>query len=336
MNADNLPNLEPSPIRVNRAHEFRRRCSAWVAVLVAVVPAAAFGQAGTARPKDDSTKVIARGKGLTVSLGAYQRYLVARFGTVFVSDMIYELLLERECARLGLAKHARERAAKLAAEEPAVPGLPVAQSRRLRARNHLHRLRVAALVQKFRDPNEKQLRHEFDVQFGVDGRRVVIRQIQVSLIATRRQLERARKRPASDTEVATKAKQRIDALRAELDAGASFTKLLAKSDDPTTRTLLQSPRFRDQAGFVPNYNYQRFGVAFAEAVRKLAPGEVSQPVRSSYGWHIIELVSRKTTKFEDVREQLVHRYRDAPVRIDEDKNLRERLFRRYEVELDVR
>ena len=33
--------------------------------------------------------------------------------------------------------------------------------------------------------------------------------------------------------------------------------------------------------------------AFEEALKKLKPGEISQPFRSHYGWHIIELLSRR-------------------------------------------
>ena len=51
---------------------------------------------------------------------------------------------------------------------------------------------------------------------------------------------------------------------------------------------------------------------FEEAAFALAPGELSEPVRSSYGWHLIKVTSvqgsRRAT-FEEVRDQVLAQYR---------------------------
>lgn len=47
--------------------------------------------------------------------------------------------------------------------------------------------------------------------------------------------------------------------------------------------------------------------AFQTAAEKLAVGEVSQPVKSTFGWHVIKILERKSDKqksFDEVKEQI--------------------------------
>jgi foldase protein PrsA len=50
---------------------------------------------------------------------------------------------------------------------------------------------------------------------------------------------------------------------------------------------------------------QQFDPTFVQAALALRPGEISQPVQTQFGWHIIELVRRDVATFSDVRDQLV-------------------------------
>ena len=43
---------------------------------------------------------------------------------------------------------------------------------------------------------------------------------------------------------------------------------------------------------------------FVRGALALQPGQISAPVKSQFGWHIIELISVKTAAFEEVRDQL--------------------------------
>jgi foldase protein PrsA len=44
---------------------------------------------------------------------------------------------------------------------------------------------------------------------------------------------------------------------------------------------------------------------FGEAVAAMEPGDISQPVKSEFGWHVIKLVSKDVTPFEEAKAQLL-------------------------------
>ena len=49
---------------------------------------------------------------------------------------------------------------------------------------------------------------------------------------------------------------------------------------------------------------QQFDPDFVAATMALQPGEISSPIRTQFGWHVIHLVRRDVAPFEDVRDQL--------------------------------
>ncbi|HET9673016.1 MAG TPA: peptidylprolyl isomerase, partial [Actinomycetota bacterium] len=51
--------------------------------------------------------------------------------------------------------------------------------------------------------------------------------------------------------------------------------------------------------------------AFADAALALQPGEVSPPVQTEFGWHVIYLVDRTVTPYEEARASLVEPMADA-------------------------
>ena len=48
-----------------------------------------------------------------------------------------------------------------------------------------------------------------------------------------------------------------------------------------------------------------YALGFATAAVELSPGEVSDPVQTQFGWHVIRLVSEAVTPFEQAKTQLV-------------------------------
>ena len=74
-------------------------------------------------------------------------------------------------------------------------------------------------------------------------------------------------------------------LRKKLARGADFATLVkAHSDDPGSASIGGELGFMDPEHLVPEYQ---------KAVAQLSPGELSPPVRSPFGYHLIELIERK-------------------------------------------
>jgi foldase protein PrsA len=49
----------------------------------------------------------------------------------------------------------------------------------------------------------------------------------------------------------------------------------------------------------------QFVAEYSQAALDLEEGEISEPVRSQFGWHVIRLIDARVTPFEEVRDQLV-------------------------------
>lgn len=63
-----------------------------------------------------------------------------------------------------------------------------------------------------------------------------------------------------------------------------------------------------QGGSLGSFSEAQFGSQFdpdfVAAALALEPGEISGPIRTQFGWHVIHLVRRDVAPFEDVRDQL--------------------------------
>ena len=90
------------------------------------------------------------------------------------------------------------------------------------------------------------------------------------------------------------------ALRAELEAGEDFGHLAREhSGDPGSA---------EGGGSLGWFGAGQMVAPFEAALRSLEPGEVSQPVETQFGWHLIRLEERRTADtppLDSVRDQLV-------------------------------
>lgn len=92
----------------------------------------------------------------------------------------------------------------------------------------------------------------------------------------------------------------VDA-RARILAGADFNALAKElSDDPTAR---------QNAGSLGWFRADRMDAAFTRAAFALkTTGDISEPVQSAFGWHIIRLDERRPSRmksFEEVQEEIL-------------------------------
>jgi peptidyl-prolyl cis-trans isomerase C len=71
--------------------------------------------------------------------------------------------------------------------------------------------------------------------------------------------------------------------------------------------LSQDPGSAREGGDLGFFTKDRMVAPFAEAAFALQPGEVSEPVQSQFGWHVIKVEERReqpTPAFEEMREQI--------------------------------
>jgi len=79
-------------------------------------------------------------------------------------------------------------------------------------------------------------------------------------------------------------------------AGEDFATLAkAESDDPGSA---------DNGGLLPAFPRGQNVPSFDQVAFKLKPGEVSEPVKSQFGYHIIKVEAHTTKTFEEVRPQI--------------------------------
>jgi foldase protein PrsA len=94
---------------------------------------------------------------------------------------------------------------------------------------------------------------------------------------------------------------KANALKAKLDAGADFA-TLAKENSA-------DPGSKDQGGNLgfQAYNTQQLVPEFVEGFKNLKEGEISAPVKSQYGYHIIKVTGLKdsqVTPLDQVKDQI--------------------------------
>ena len=88
-------------------------------------------------------------------------------------------------------------------------------------------------------------------------------------------------------------------IAARVKGGEDFAKVAGEvSTDPGSKT---------DGGDLGFFSKERMVAPFAEAAFKMKPGEISDPVQSQFGWHVIKLEERRTKPvpaFAELREQI--------------------------------
>ena len=81
------------------------------------------------------------------------------------------------------------------------------------------------------------------------------------------------------------ARQRLESLRRRILNGEDFAELAkAHSDDKASASRGGDLGWASPGMFVPS---------FEQAMAQLAPGEISEPFRSNFGWHIVQVLERR-------------------------------------------
>jgi parvulin-like peptidyl-prolyl isomerase len=102
----------------------------------------------------------------------------------------------------------------------------------------------------------------------------------------------------------TGAKQQINSIKERLNQGASFEELATKeSEGPSSKR-------GGDLGFITR---DRMVKPFSDAAFNLGVGEISDPVKTRYGWHIIKVEDRKQAtqpKFENIEDTIVQQVKN--------------------------
>ncbi len=94
---------------------------------------------------------------------------------------------------------------------------------------------------------------------------------------------------------------RLQQIRAEIEQGKiTFAEAAKKySKDPTTAS---------DGGYLKHFEEGRMVKPFEDALKAMKPGDISQPVKTSFGWHLIWLqdkVPASVRPFDEVKDELI-------------------------------
>ncbi|MCZ8517550.1 peptidylprolyl isomerase [Paenibacillus filicis] len=104
--------------------------------------------------------------------------------------------------------------------------------------------------------------------------------------------------PATGKETRSKddALKRAKEVKSKLDQGGDFTALAKEySEDPGSK---------DKGGQYKDADISQWVPEFKKAAAELPIGKISDPVETSYGYHVMKVESRKTKTFDDVKDEL--------------------------------
>jgi peptidyl-prolyl cis-trans isomerase SurA len=90
------------------------------------------------------------------------------------------------------------------------------------------------------------------------------------------------------------AKTKIDRLKQRIDSGASFEELAKLNSEDSTSV---------KGGDLGWLNPGDTVIEFEEAMKKIEPGRVSDPVRTTFGWHLIQVIERRRQDITADRER---------------------------------
>ncbi|WP_421699894.1 peptidylprolyl isomerase [Ancylobacter sp.] len=103
----------------------------------------------------------------------------------------------------------------------------------------------------------------------------------------------------NNKEAQAAAEKKAQDVEAQLKKGADFAKLASE--------LTEDPSGKDDGGDLGFFTKEQMVPEFAEVAFELKPGEVSKPVKTQFGWHVIKLEEvreRPVPTFDEVKPQI--------------------------------
>lgn len=89
---------------------------------------------------------------------------------------------------------------------------------------------------------------------------------------------------------------KVQALKKRIQGGEDFAKVASEESDDTGNAT--------QGGDLGTFRHGQMVPSFDEAAFALKPGEISEPVKTQFGYHLIKLESKDNKSFDEVRPDL--------------------------------
>ena len=105
--------------------------------------------------------------------------------------------------------------------------------------------------------------------------------------------------PAGDDKAAKEAEDKVKAVIVRLKKGEDFAKVAAE--------VTEDPSGKANGGDLGYFTKEQMVPEFSDAAFKLETGQISEPVKTQFGWHVIKVEDKRTKqapKFEDVKAQI--------------------------------
>jgi parvulin-like peptidyl-prolyl isomerase len=113
------------------------------------------------------------------------------------------------------------------------------------------------------------------------------------------------------------AREKIEALRVRAAGGESFEKLVAEASESASKS---------NGGLIGPINVSELATGIRDAVEKMQPGDITQPIRSTRGYQLFQLETRTADEpqpFDDVRDHIAQMVGEARLDVETVKYLQQ-------------
>jgi peptidyl-prolyl cis-trans isomerase C len=142
---------------------------------------------------------------------------------------------------------------------------------------------------------------EADVRKYYEAHQGEFQQVHARHILIRVQGSPAAIRPGAKDLTEAEALAKAQDLRKRIQAGEDFAQLASKESDDTGSGA--------NGGDLGFFRHGQMVPSFEDAAFALQPGELSEPVKSPFGYHVIKVEAKESKSFEEVRPELERRMR---------------------------